>query len=84
MAKSWKKINKFTFCRVSLQRMREWKHNSRKYRRAAEKRMVANIKEIDGELDCDYYPFKYQVHRTTNDWNGPHDGYIRTFKKTRK
>ena len=83
MSRSYKKVNKVSMCLVSLRRMRKWKHDSTKHRRAVEKRML--YVDNDGNYqDDNCYKFKYQRDVTTNDWNGPHDGYRRYFGKARK
>ena len=83
MSRSYKKVNKVTICCVSLRRMRKWKHHSTKHRRVVEKRML--YVDDDGNYQDDKcYKFKYQHDMATNDWTGPHDGYVKYFGKTRK
>lgn len=76
MSRSRKNFYKMTFCRVRHKEMTDWKNSCRRYRRRLCKHILHN-NDID-VYDEIFFPNKFQHDmKMTNDWFGPHDGYLR-------
>lgn len=83
MSRSIKKHFKGTLCCVSLKTWRKWKKDCSQLRRHRQKQALRNSKVLtleDAEDDETFYPEKFQHDmKDTNDWSGPHDGFVRFY-----
>ena len=78
MSRSYKSVDKNPYNKMSINSLRNWKHNSTQIRRAKEK---AQLFMLD---DDNVFEVKYQKTKGLTDWSGPHDGWRREFKKVSK
>ena len=72
MSRSYKSVDKKSCVKISINSLRNWKHNSTQIRRAKEK-----AQGFDEDTVC---VVKFQKTKGLDDWCGPHDGWRREFK----